>query len=92
MDTHCLLAPPSEQVLGARVPESDDPVRIQRDDSLIGKTLDDETKNVLGEVPAVLSPLLSHGMVPIGCRGQMNCRGPTLAPRDSASCQHHPLS
>ena len=69
MDTYCLLARPSEQVFGALVPESDDPVRIQRDDSLIGKTLDDETKNVLGEVPAVLSPLLSHDVVPIACRG-----------------------
>jgi len=76
VDTHCLIAPPSEQVFGARVPESDDPVRIQRNDSLIGKTLDDETKNVLEAVPAVLSPLLSHGMVPIGggARGTVEVR------------------
>ena len=65
---HCLLASPPEQVLGAYVPEGDDPLRIQRDESMIGKTLDGETKNVLGEVSAVLSPLLSHGMVQIGCR------------------------
>ena len=85
MDTQGLLAPPSEQVLGAGVPEGDDSLRIQRDDSMIGKTLDDEAKNVLGEVSgrSLVPAQPRHG--PIGMPRPMNCRGPTRS-RAFASC------
>ena len=67
VETHCLLARPPEQLLGADVPRRDDPLRIQRDESMIGKTLDGETKNVLGdEVCGRSSRSLSHGTIRIG--------------------------
>ena len=39
----------TRELLGADVPGGDEPLRIQRDESMFGKTLDSETKNVLGD-------------------------------------------
>lgn len=47
MDTQRLLAPPPEKLFGADVPGSDEALSIERDESMIGKTVDSETKNVL---------------------------------------------
>jgi hypothetical protein len=70
VDSQRLLTAPPEKVLGAEVPERDDAEGIQRDESVVGKPLDGETKNDRERVSAIPEALFSHETFRIGWRGE----------------------